>query len=388
MPTAQIITIGTELLLGIIPDTNTAFIAQTLNQHGIDLYKTLTIGDNEARIAAEICSALQQADILITTGGLGPTVDDPTRAAVARAFGVQLAFQPHLWDQIQQRFQAWGRQPSENNRRQAFLPQGAQGIENPVGTAPAFYVQRKGKIVVCLPGVPPEMKTLLLDAVMPLLQRVYRLSGITLSRTLHTAGMGESNVDELIAEFEQLSNPTVGLSAHPGQVDIRITAKTDTPQQAQALIAPLERQIRALLGVKIFGVDSETLPQVLTQLADSQNVRLDLFHTPSAAQAAADLAQFPMFQLQPALPREVSLDEFQADSLYNEDSQHDFLVLSEGLNDGRRAIHMLLRLDGETIRLTRGFGGHPALYPLWTRNHVLAFVRESIIKVKGHACKQ
>jgi len=388
MPTAQIITIGTELLLGIIPDTNTAFIAQTLNQHGIDLYKTLTIGDNEMRIAAEIRGALQQADILITTGGLGPTVDDPTRAAVARAFGVQLEFQPHLWDQIQQRFQAWGRQPSENNRRQAYLPQGAQGIENPVGTAPAFYVQHEGKIVICLPGVPAEMKTLLLDAVMPLLQNSYRLSGITLSRTLHTAGMGESNVDELIAEFEQSSNPTVGLSAHPGQVDIRITAKAAALQPAQALIAPVERQIRALLGIKIFGADSETLPQVLAQLADSQHVRIDLFHTPSAAQAATDLAQFPMFQLQSVLLSEDSLDEFETDSLYNEDKQHDFLLLSEGYHDGRRAIHMHLCLAGETIRLTRGFGGHPALYPLWIRNHVLAFVRESIIQVKGDACRQ
>jgi competence/damage-inducible protein CinA-like protein len=218
MPTAQILAIGTELLLGVITDTNTAYIARSLNQYGVDIFKTGTIGDNEARIAEEIRAILQESDILITTGGLGPTVDDPTRQAVARAFGVELDFHPELWEKIEARFRAYGRPPSENNKRQAYLPRGAQAIENPVGTAPAFAYWKEGKVVVSLPGVPSEMKTLLEDAVIPMLRVRFKLAGITLSRTLRSAGMGESNVDELVSELEKLSNPTVGLAAHPVDV--------------------------------------------------------------------------------------------------------------------------------------------------------------------------
>jgi molybdenum cofactor synthesis domain-containing protein len=131
MPSAQILAIGTELLLGAITDTNTSYIARALNQYGIDIFRTGTIGDNEARIADEIRSILKETDILITTGGLGPTIDDPTRQAVALAFGVELDFHPELWEQIQARFRNYGHPPTENNRRQAFLPHGAQAIENP-----------------------------------------------------------------------------------------------------------------------------------------------------------------------------------------------------------------------------------------------------------------
>ena len=138
MPIAEVIAIGTELLLGQIQDTNTAYIARTLNASGIDIFRATMIGDNENRIAAVINETLQRADIIITTGGLGPTVDDPTRNAVALAYGVENVYRAELWEEIQDRFRAYGRAPSENNKRQAYLPQGAVVIHNPVGTAPAF----------------------------------------------------------------------------------------------------------------------------------------------------------------------------------------------------------------------------------------------------------
>lgn len=140
MPSAEIITIGTELLLGEIVDTNARFLARCLRDAGIDLYRTTTVGDNINRIAQAIQQSMERCEIIITTGGLGPTVDDPTRDAVALALGVDSVFHPELWDQIGKRFQRLGRLPTKNNRRQAYIPKGAQWLENPVGTAPIFFV--------------------------------------------------------------------------------------------------------------------------------------------------------------------------------------------------------------------------------------------------------
>jgi len=388
MPTAQILAIGTELLLGVITDTNTAFIARSLNQYGVDIFKTGTIGDNQARIAEEIRAIMQESDILITTGGLGPTVDDPTRQAVALAFGVELDFHPELWEQIQARFRAYGRPPSDNNKRQAYLPRGAQAIENPVGTAPAFAFWKGSKVVISLPGVPSEMKTLLQDAVIPLLCDKFKLTGITLSRTLRSAGMGESNVDELVADLEKLSNPTVGLAAHPGQVDIRITAKAASRAEAEALIHPVEEQVRALLGVKIYGADEDTLPAVLTRLAGAHNLRLDILHTPSLVEIVTDLAQMPFVHSIQPVQSVQSLESARTDSLYNGDNDHDLLVLSAEERAGKQALDMRLRLGGKTYQDTRSFGGHPALYPLWVKSYMLNFIRESIIQEKGDKCKK
>lgn len=384
MPTAQILAIGTELLLGVITDTNTAYIARSLNQYGVDIFKTGTIGDNEARIAEEIRAILQESDILITTGGLGPTVDDPTRQAVARAFGVELDFHPELWEQIEARFRAYGRPPSENNKRQAYLPRGAQAIENPVGTAPAFAYWKEGKVVVSLPGVPSEMKTLLEDAVIPMLRERFKLAGITLSRTLRSAGMGESNVDELVSELEKLSNPTVGLAAHPGQVDIRITAKASSRAEAEALIQPVEEQVRRMLGVKIYGADEDTLPSVLTKLTADCDIHLDVLYTPALEEIVADVKSLPFVRSARVFP---SADE---NSLYNDVHDQDVLVLSAGERAGKRALDMSLRLGGKTLQDTRNFGGHPALYPLWVKNYIFSFIRESIInlKEKGELCKK
>ena len=141
MPSAEIITIGTEILLGEIVDTNTRYIARTLRDMGVDIYRTITIGDNVERIAEAIRGSMSHADIVITTGGLGPTVDDPTRLAVAKAVGVETEFREDLWEQVVAIISRYGRKPSENQKRQAYIPKGALGISNPVGTAPCFIVE-------------------------------------------------------------------------------------------------------------------------------------------------------------------------------------------------------------------------------------------------------
>lgn len=267
MPLAEIVTIGTEILLGDILDTNSQFIARRLRDLGIDLYRMTSVGDNTQRIANEIQQAVQRSDIILTTGGLGPTVDDPTRQAVALAAGTEVVFHPELWEQILERFSRFHQNPTENNKRQAYLPSGAEAIENPVGTAPAFLMRIQGKVIISLPGVPSEMKYLLEHSVCPFLIGEYQLKGMIKNRILHTVGIGESRIDHLIGDLEALSNPTVGLAAHSGQVDIRVTAKADAETTVNELITRVESEIRSRIGEWIYGVDEETLEgQILKKL--------------------------------------------------------------------------------------------------------------------------
>ncbi len=271
MTTAEIITIGTEILLGEIQDTNTAWLARQFRQLGIDLYRVTTVGDNTLRIADTIRESLSRADVVFTTGGLGPTIDDPTRNAVAISLNSEIVFHPELWKQINTRFLRRGIVPSENNRKQACLPASAVAIENPVGTAPAFYVFENSKMIICLPGVPAEMETIFTSSVIPLLQQKFTLEKIIKSKILHTSGIGESVLDNLISDLELLENPTVGLSAHPASVDIRITAKNSNEKTVDQMIELIEREVRQRLPDAIFGSDDTSLQQVITSLAEAQN---------------------------------------------------------------------------------------------------------------------
>ncbi len=274
MPSAEILTIGTEILLGEIIDTNARYIARRLREHGVDIYRTTSVGDNTERIALAIQEATRRADIIITTGGLGPTVDDPTRDAVAVAFGVKTEFRTDLWEQVKERFARFEMTPPENNRRQAFIPVGAQPIENPVGTAPAFLMDASNTILLALPGVPREMEYLLDSFVLPYLRERHKLTHVIRVRLLRTAGVGESLIDTRISDLERLQNPTVGLAAHSGQVDVRITAKAANENEAFALIEAVELQIRERLGGWIYGVDEDTLERVAMEVVRRRGWRL------------------------------------------------------------------------------------------------------------------
>ncbi len=291
---AELVTIGTELLLGQIVDTNAAYLAQQLAAIGVDLFYKTTVGDNVQRIAGVIQQASQRSDLVITSGGLGPTVDDMTREAVAQAAGRELEFVPAAWDEIVAMFGRWGRQPDENNRRQALLPAGSIEVSNPVGTAPAFILETDACTIISLPGVPRELKHLMESAVIPYLrQRLGAQAPIIKSRVLRTCSIGESNVDTLIGDLETLTNPTVGLLAHPGQTDIRITAKATSETEADAMIAPLETEIRQRLGAYVFGVDNESLEEVTSRLLMQHNYSLALVETNTAGAVAAWLRATP-----------------------------------------------------------------------------------------------
>ena len=260
---AEIITIGTELLLGKIVDTNSAYLAQRLAEVGLNLFYTTTVGDNEERIVLALREALGRSDVVITTGGLGPTVDDITRAAVAKATGRELLLDADLLALIEAFFHSRGRQMSDVNRVQAYIPAGAIPIPNPVGTAPAYVVEQEDACVISLPGVPHEMRFLTENRVVPYLRQKYDLAGVIKSRTLRTCGIGESQVGSQIADLMRGGNPTVGTAAHPGQTDVRISVKAGSDADADALIEPVEREIRKRLGIHVFGADEQALEQAV-----------------------------------------------------------------------------------------------------------------------------
>ena len=271
---AEIVSIGTELLLGAIVDTNAAYISRQLAEIGIDLYRRVTVGDNEARIACCIEEALERADVVLCSGGLGPTVDDVTRQAVARATGRELVLDEEMLGWIEERFRGWGHPMSENNRRQAFKPEDAIAIENPVGTAPIFIVQDQRGDVIVLPGVPHEMKHLMEHGVIPYLKRKLGHREVIKVRVLRTVGIGESQVDSRIGDLMESANPTVGLAAHPGQTDVRIVAKATSEEEADRLIAEMEGKVRERLEEVIYGVGEETVAEVVVRMLAERELTL------------------------------------------------------------------------------------------------------------------
>ena len=292
---AEIITIGTELLLGQITDTNAAWLAQQLAANGLNLFRKVTVGDNEARIAAAISDALDRVDVVITSGGLGPTVDDVTREAVARATDRELVFNEELYNDVAAFFRRRGTLMSENNRRQAYIPEGAIPIPNPVGTAPCFAVpvERGGKprYVISLPGVPRELKHQMTTAVIPLLREKLGLSDLIKSRILRVVNLGESRVDQHIADLEKETNPTVGLAAHAGQVDVRITARAGSEAEANTMLDAMEARVRERLGSYIFGLDQETLEGIIIRALAQAGLSLAMVETNTGGRVAQRLAQ-------------------------------------------------------------------------------------------------
>lgn len=395
MPTAEIITIGTEILLGEIVDTNTRTIARTLRSLGVDLYRTVTIGDNVERIAEAIRDSLNRADIVLTTGGLGPTVDDPTREAVARAFGVETEFRPELWEQILQIIHRYGRTPSENQKRQACVPAGALAIQNPVGTAPAFIMETpspppslpegegagvRAGVVISLPGVPKEMEYLLHEAVVPYLQRRYRLDQVIKVRLLHTAGAPEADIDEKIGEFETLTNPTVGLAAHTGIVDIRITAKASTEAEADRMIANLEEQMRQRLGDLLFGADEDTLEAAALRAASNRTWNLVAAEAGLGGSLKRRLANAEAQNLLAVESVDVKQGELTSALEALRARHHARAALGVAVFPETQTVEMALLTPEENKHRQLPFGGHPALLSRWAVNLALNWLRRTAEK--------
>jgi len=290
---AEIVMIGTELLLGELVDTNANLLAKSLREIGLDLYYKTTVGDNENRITEVLNLALDRSDVIITSGGLGPTVDDVTRQAVANATGRRLIYSADFELQIAERFRNFGREMAENNKRQAYIPEGATPLTNPVGTAPCFLSEdiRGRGFVISLPGVPRELEFMMNNTVIPLL--IERMGGkrVMRVRILRTCAVGESNVDQAISDLMTTKNPTVGLAAHAGQTDVRITAKGETASEADNLIASMEKRVRGRLGIAIYGTEKETVPEVVGKLLVEHQLNLGVIDTLTEGRLVRDLVE-------------------------------------------------------------------------------------------------
>jgi len=382
MTTGEVIAIGTELLLGEIQDANIRFIARAFRNLGIDMYRASLVGDNAVRIAQAVQEALQRADVVITSGGLGPTVDDPTREAIALAFGVPLEFRPELWQQITERYQRANRTPGENARRQAYIPKGAIPIENPVGTAPAFYFDTGDHVVISLPGVPRELEFLMEKTVIPYLRQRFGLREIIKTRILRTAGIPESKIDEWLADYERFSNPTVGLSAHPGMVDIRITAKATSEDEANQMLEALASKIRPLLGQALYGEDEDTLAGVVAKLLRTLRWSVNILECgldgtlaktiePVFDEFEAQINPEPCPEEKPSLEQESTLFEELADV---------YLIASLQSNLEKAELDLHLRIQETQKSEKHYFGGPPLNRRIWATNMALDFLRRNLIK--------
>ena len=269
---AEILSVGTELLLGQIVDTNAAYIARRLAELGITLYRKTTIGDNLARASAAVREALQRADVVIATGGLGPTEDDLTREAVADALSVRLVESPEVLASLARFFGARGACMTDNNRRQALCPEpGAGGlIPNPMGTAPGVLFESGDKRVICLPGVPREMEQMMDSWVVPYLRDRRRGPGdaqVIKSKAVRTCGIGESALEALIFDLAHgHDNPTVATYAGGGECQVRVTARADSEPEADALIQSVLARLDARLGRLVYGYDADTLEEAVGRL--------------------------------------------------------------------------------------------------------------------------
>ncbi|MCL4424786.1 MAG: competence/damage-inducible protein A [Firmicutes bacterium] len=262
----EILSVGTELLLGETINTNAAYLGQLLSENGFNVYHQVTVGDNEARLEAALRQALARADVIVVSGGLGPTEDDLTRETAARVLGVPLELDETILKEIEEFFRRRGSRMSENNRRQAMVPRGALAIHNRKGTAPGLIMREKERVLVLLPGPPFELRPMVEEVVLPHLHGLFPQGAVLVRRILKIGGMGESHVAERVGELFSLANPTVAPYAKPGEVHLRLAARAPDREKALALIAPVEQEIRHRLAKHIFGEDNATLEGVVGDL--------------------------------------------------------------------------------------------------------------------------
>jgi len=270
---AEIIPVGTEILLGNIIDIDSSFLANQLPLLGIDLYFISTVGDNQERLVDTLKQAWKRADFIITTGGLGPTQDDITREAIGELVSEELTVDEKLWQELQDLFSRYLREIPQGNIKQATIIPSAQIITNSMGTAPGWWVEKDDHIIIALPGPPDEMQLMWREGILPKLKQ--RVTGeVILSRIIKTFRLAEAKVDELVAHVSKLPNPTLATYIKPDGVYLRITAKAKGKTEAQRLISQSEEQIRSVLSSYIWGVDDDTLDSVIGELLRAKNLSL------------------------------------------------------------------------------------------------------------------
>ena len=291
--TAEIIAVGTELLLGNIANTNAQELSQALSSVGINVYWHTVVGDNPTRLAEAVDIARRRADVILTTGGLGPTYDDLTKQTVCAAFGLPLVFHPEILEGIRAYFEKNVHLTMpENNRPQAEFPDGAVIFPNSVGTAPGCAFQCDGAHVVMLPGPPFEMRTMLRDHALPYLRRLSE--EVIVSHDIMTFGLGESPMEELLRErMTHMENPSLATYAKPSEVRLRATAKAPTAEAAEAMLRPVVDEVCALLGDVVYGVDVASLEAACSALLRERGMTLASAESCTGGQIAQRMTALP-----------------------------------------------------------------------------------------------
>ncbi len=289
---AEIISIGTELLLGEVADTNAAYLAAELSLAGVRLRWVTVVDDDLERLVESLSRAMGRSDIVLTTGGLGPTKDDLTREAIAEVLGEELTVSAHLERHLRAIFDQMGRPMPPHNLKQAALIPCAEAIHNPRGTAPGWWVEKAGKIIVAMPGPPAEMQHMWLSKVMPRLQQSQRRE-VILCRTLKTFGLSEARVDEIVAPFASLSNPSLGIYAKLDGIHLRLVARATRSEEAEKLIGDVEAGLKGVLRDHIWGADTDTLEGVVGGLLAEKGLTLATMESCTGGVLASILTDVP-----------------------------------------------------------------------------------------------
>ena len=289
---AEILSVGTEILLGEIVDTNAQFIASRLPALGIDLYFKAVVGDNLDRLAETIGRAMERSDVVISTGGLGPTEDDLTREAICAVMGEEPRVDPELEATLRAFFERRGYAMPERNVKQCWLIPSARAIPNPRGTAPGWWVERDGRVIIAMPGPPTEMTRMWENEVAPELLR-RNPGSVLVTRTLKTAGVGEGTIDEMMSPLLKSTNPSIGVYARADGVHLRLAAKAPTAGEARRLIEPVEAEARVILGPALWGADDDTFESVAGEMMRERGVTLATMESCTGGLLASTITDVP-----------------------------------------------------------------------------------------------
>lgn len=289
---AEIITVGTEILLGDIVNTNSRYLARELALLGIEVYYQGSVGDNEDRLLEAFGESLKRSDLVITTGGLGPTLDDITKEVAAKYFGQKMELNQKSWDEIREFMSKLDKSPTENNKRQAYFPKEATILKNNNGTAPGAIFKKDKKTIIVLPGPPREMVAMFEESVRPYLESL--TEDILVSKTLRLYGIGESKLEtELLDVIKGQTNPTVAPYASDMEVTLRITAKAKSSEEATKLIGPMEESIRTRVGKYIYGEGDTSLDEVVSKILVEKNLKITVAESCTGGMVSASLINYP-----------------------------------------------------------------------------------------------
>ena len=289
---AEIITVGTEILLGDILNTNTHYLARELANIGVDVYYQVSVGDNEERLIKQLDDSLKRSDLIILTGGLGPTEDDMTKETCAKYFQMEMEFHQPSWDKIIEIHDKMNRKPTENNKKQAYFPVNSIILPNEYGTAPGCIMKKDNKTLIVMPGPPREMKPMFDNYVKPLLLK--NSTGIIKSKVLNIIGIGESRIENVLIDLiNNQTNPTIATYAKEGECTVRITAKCKNEEEADNLIYPIAEEIKNRFKESVYGEDETSLENEVAKLLVDNNLKIAVAESCTGGLVSATLINYP-----------------------------------------------------------------------------------------------